>query len=319
MSPELRARVMTSVSGGARGARGERRWRPRLVASLRLLAIVVVASVVAAGLQVRAQRQRELAQGRSELLLEVQRSVSTLTDEDRKLPARVEREVQQHAAATYAGDLLPESLRAEGGLSELLSRPTLYLRGSLDVLARPGGVAEAASTSRTDAFVLCLLQPPAARSEQALRTAARVAQGRGAGMAPTAHVQRLAPVLEVLPLLSGDAQRRIAAAEHAALRDYRKLYELAPVRTALKTVKARQLLLVVDEPGDAKTPAELDGERPHAVRVTLSNLQDRTLQLRFRQQVDPSWLSAATRAEYASGVDSCGLALDLRKALGVGD
>jgi hypothetical protein len=74
--------------------------------------------------------------------------------------------------------------------------------------------------------------------------------------------------------------------------------------------------LVVDEPGDAKAAAELDGERPHAVRVIVTDLASDQLQLRFRHDVDPSWLSAGARAEYASGIDSCALALDLRAALG---
>jgi hypothetical protein len=164
-----------------------------------------------------------------------------------------------------------------------------------------------------------LLDPPSERDEKALRVKARLASTHGTTQAATSHVQRLAPVLEVLPLLSRDSQQRIATADAARLRDYQRLYDVAPVRAALRTAKARQLLLVVDEPGDAKIPAELDGERPHAVRVVLSDLADGTVQLRFRHRVDPSWLSATTRAEYASGVDSCGLALDLRNALARAD
>jgi hypothetical protein len=137
-------------------------------------------------------------------------------------------------------------------------------------------------------------------------------------MEPHAHVQRLAPLLDILPLLGGEWQRKVAEAESAAvLSDYRELIDGAPIAAAVRASKARQLLLVVDEPGDAKTPAELDGERPHAARVVLSNLADGNVSLRFRKQVDPGWLSPSTRAEYATGVDSCALALDLRSALGV--
>ena len=83
----------------------------------------------------------------------------------------------------------------------------------------------------------------------------------------------------------------------------------------MDAAKARQLLAVMDEPGDPKAPAELDGERPHAVRVTLTDLSSGQIRLRYRATVDPSWLSPTTRAEYASGIDGCALAVDLRNAL----
>jgi hypothetical protein len=136
-------------------------------------------------------------------------------------------------------------------------------------------------------------------------------------MQAAAHVERLEPLLQALPLLGPAWQQRVQAAETAsALRGYRKLLEVAPIRAAVRAAKARQLLLVVDEPGDAKAAAELDGESPHAVRVIVTDLASDQLQLRFRHDVDPSWLSAGARAEYASGIDSCALALDLRAALG---
>lgn len=317
MSPELRARVMQSIGGRAQPR--ERRKLPPLMASLRLVSMVVVLGVIALVFQIRAQRQQELDRARAALLLKVRQQASALTVSDRKLPERVNDAVKLHAQAAYVGDSLPQGLRGAGVLAELLALPTVYLRGSREVLSRDGGMAEAAASSWPDAFVLCLLDPPAARTEKELKAKARAAHARGGGMEVSAHVQRLAPVLEVLPLLSRSWQQRIAAAEAPVLHDYQRLYEAAPVQAAVKTTKARQLLLVMDEPGDAKTPAELDGERPHAVRVVLSDLTDGTLQLRFRHDVDPTALSATTRAEYASGVDSCTLALDLRKALGLGD
>ena len=315
MSPELRARVLSSVRGRPR-AGAPQRLSP-VVARLRLVTIAVIVAAVALLLHVRQQRLRQLEQSRAALLQKVQGHAAQLTAPDRQLPTRVERAVERETAATYGGDRLPEALRTQGALAELLTAPTLYLRGPLEALSRAGGVAQVAPGSWTDAFVLCLLEPPDARSEKALRAKARVAHSRAAGES-TAHVQRLAPVLEVLPLLSADWQQRIATSRSAALKDYERLYSLAPVLAALKAVKARQLLLVVDEPGDASTPAELDGERRHAVRVALSDLNDGEVELRFRHDVDPSWLSDATRAEHASGVDSCALALDLRKALGLG-
>jgi hypothetical protein len=315
MSPELRARVLASVSGRARP--GARQRLSPLVARLRLVGIVAVLSVIALVLHVRQERIRQLEQQRATLLATLHVHASGLTADDKKLAGKVESAVQVHAAPAYGGDWLPEPLRKEGTLAELLSLPTLYLRGSLEVLSRAGGVKEAAPESWADAFMLCLLKPPEARTEKALKTKARVAMS-ARGMEAHAHVQRLAPLLDVLPLLGGDWQARVVAAESAAvLSDYRKLIEGAPIRAAVRAAKARQLLLVLDEPGDTKTPAELDGERPHAVRVVLSNLADGNVELRFRKQVDPEWLSASTRAEYAASIDSCALAMDLREALGL--
>jgi hypothetical protein len=67
-----------------------------------------------------------------------------------------------------------------------------------------------------------------------------------------------------------------------------------------------------DEPG----PADLDGERPHHVRVGLFDLKSSAVVLRARKRVDPNWLAAATRSTYASAVDGCDLALDVRSAAG---
>jgi hypothetical protein len=68
----------------------------------------------------------------------------------------------------------------------------------------------------------------------------------------------------------------------------------------------------MDEPGDRSIPAELDGERPHHVRVGLVDLASKKQLLALRRKVDPSWLSPTARAEYASGIDACTLALDVR-------
>jgi len=315
MSPPLAARVLASVRGRPAGdSRGK--LRP-LTALLRLAAFVLLAAVVAIVLYVRQQRVRALEHDRAALLQAMRNQGSALTRSDRELPGKVTAAVAMHAVPAYAGDWLPDELRNERRLTELLALPTLYLRGPLDVLSRAGGVAQAALGSWRDAFVLCLLDPPPARSESALKAKARAALARGSEMQAAAHFERLEPLLQALPLLGPDWQQRVKAAETPrALDGYRKLFEVAPIQAAVRAAKARQLLLVVDEPGDTKAPAELDGERPHAVRVIVTDLASDQLQLRFRHDVDPTWLSQAARAEYASGIDSCALALDLRAALG---
>jgi hypothetical protein len=71
----------------------------------------------------------------------------------------------------------------------------------------------------------------------------------------------------------------------------------------------------MDEPDEAG-PADLDGERPHQVRVALIDLRAGKIVLRTRKRVDPNWLAATTRSNFASAVDGCALALDIRSDLG---
>ena len=76
------------------------------------------------------------------------------------------------------------------------------------------------------------------------------------------------------------------------------------------------MLFAIDEPGEAGVAAELDGERPHQVRIGVVDLAADKVLLRLRRKVDPSWISSNARAEFASGIDSCGLALDVHAAVG---
>ena len=134
-------------------------------------------------------------------------------------------------------------------------------------------------------------------------------------MQATTHVERLAPLLQVLPLLEREWAARVQATESIpALQKLQTLLEAAPFAAGVRTAKARQLLLVADETLTATGPTELDGERAHSVRVSLTDLNDGETRLRYRRSVDPSWLSEATRAQFASGADSCALAMDIRQA-----
>lgn len=308
MSPALAARVQAAVSGR------DAQRRP-LKSLLRVLTFVFVVASVVGVVHFREQRRQKLETQRAELLARLKDAGGTLTRSDRELPTRVAAAISLEVAATYLGDHLPQDLRREARLTELLSQPTLYLRGPLDALSRPERVSEVASSSSKDAFVLCLLAPPEARTEKALRlkASAAYAQSKSAEVSP--HVERLAPLLQALPLMGRDWARRIEVAETAlALQTLQKLVDAAPLAAAVRAAKARQLLLVVDETGAGTGPTELDGERAHPVRVVLTDLASGEARLRFRQSVDPSWLSDQARAQYASGIDSCALAMDLRRA-----
>lgn len=313
MSPALAARVQAAVSGTRAAASGR---KSRLKALLRALTATFVIAAVAITLHFRQQRAARLESQRSELLTELARHAATLNRSDRELPARVGNAVAQHSSAVYAGDLIAPDLRDPVRLSEALASPTLYLRGPLDGLRQPARLVELAASSSKDAFVLCLLSPPEARTEKALRLKASAAYAQGSSMQVTAQVERLAPLLQALPLLGKDWEARVRSAESLpALHTLGELIRAAPLATAVRAAKARQLLLVLDEAGNLASAAELDGERPHAVRVILEDLSRREPRLRYRTQVDPSWLSERARTQYASGIDSCALALDLRQAV----
>jgi hypothetical protein len=306
MSPALAARVQAAVSG---------RQAPRrpLKSLLRILTFAFVVASVIGVVHFRQQRLNELETQRAELLARLKDAGRPLTRADRELPTRVAAALARETSASYLGDLLPHDLRSEARLNEAFSQAMLYLRGPLDALSRPERVSEVASGSSKDAFVLCMLAPPEARTEKALRLKASAAYAQGKSVEVTQHVERLAPLLQALPLLGRDWARRIEVAETAlALHTLQKLVDAAPLAAAVRAAKARQLLLLVDETGSG--PSELDGERAHPVRVVLTDLTSGEARLRFRQTVDPTWLSDHARAQYASGIDSCALAMDLRRA-----
>jgi hypothetical protein len=72
----------------------------------------------------------------------------------------------------------------------------------------------------------------------------------------------------------------------------------------------------MDEPGTSSGLSELDGERPHDVRVAFVDMGAQKVVLRLRKHVDPAWISLEKRPRYAAGLDGCALALDVRESVG---
>ncbi len=314
MAPELRARVEASVSG-RRGSSGSR-LTPRAVMCLRAVAATtVLACVVSIGLSMR-RAEDALASERSAILDRWKQETSGLTPRDRGIMLRVGPWVRR-AAGDYEGDAIDTSLKGESVLNELLRQPLVYVRGPLDRLRTPKGLEETALDSSIDAFALCLLDPPKARSELWLVRRVRSAYSSDGRMREsTARVARLGAAVVGLPFFDEAWARRVQNAEDPKeLAALRRNLERAPLRAAKDAAKATLLLAVLDEPGSREIPAELDGERPHDVRVLLVDLVASKTLIRLRRRVDPNWISEGTRAEFASGVDSCALALDVRAAL----
>ena len=314
MSPEFRARLEANIRGkrvapGARLAPRSRSW-------LRLAAFgVSVAAVIALGMFVRRERA-ELEAARHELVQRVRREAAPLTSEDQRIPERVKTWLERQSGP-YAGDSVAREVRAEAEFTSTLLRSMIYVRGPLNSFQSASGLAESAGTSLKDALVSCLMDPPASRNEKALLVRARTAYGRGShAIDPTEHVVRLRDALAGMPFLGADWLARVRSAETA--RELQRLtrdFERAPLAEAKRAAKAELLLFAMDESPTRPGPVELDGERAHDVRVGLVDLRTQKLLLQLRLPVDPSFISINARAEYASAIDSCALALDVRSAV----
>jgi hypothetical protein len=313
MSPALRARIEASVRG--RKATPGRRGKPFALAMLRMTLVLVFVLAIGSFAMARRRASAELEADRAALLDRFRKQASGLTAEQRSIGERIQGFLEQ-AAGPYPGDAVTSELRA-AGLGATLARSTVYVRGPLQSFTRLSGIRESASSSFGDAFVLCLLDPPSARTEKQLLGRARSALLGGTRVERAApQVARLYHALAGLPYLSPTWEERVKSAQKAReLALLRRDFERAPLEGAKAAAKAELLLYAMDEPGDRSVPAELDGERPHHVRVGLIDLSTKKPLLALRRKVDPSWLSPASRAEYATGIDACSLALDVREAV----
>ena len=129
-------------------------------------------------------------------------------------------------------------------------------------------------------------------------------------------MHRLYDLLAGLPLLEPPWKSRVRKA--TKLRELSHLEDelrLAKPEHTVIAARARLLLLVMDEPTAPGGPTELDGERPHDVRVTLIDLERPSPLLRLRRHVAPGVFSDRGRAGHASSLDSCALSFDVREAV----
>jgi hypothetical protein len=279
------------------------------------LSLVLVVAACVTGVALLRQREKlHVATERHALLERLAAETSRVTLSDQR-SLRRSLVWLERATKTVPEDFIAEELRTPAQLPQRLARPTLYVRGTPDDFASPASVERAALASFPDAFVLCLNDPPAARTEKALLGRTRASYGSRLQTA-AGNVESLRDALITRPFLQDAWRQEVTTAdERRALEHLRRDFERAPFERARSVWAARQLLFVVDEPSDATGPTELDGEKPHAVRVGLVDLATDTLLLHLRMRVDPRWLSDATRTEYARGVDSCALAFDVREKL----
>jgi hypothetical protein len=313
MDPALIARIERSVGGSARPARAKL-VTPRLRNSLLRFAITVgLMGIATTALVARRRYHQEMSRERAVLFDTVHIQNAAITNDERGFMVRVDPWLLGLATA-YEGDIVADELRPPKAFDAVLARPSVYVRGPVSAFTSSAAIAETASASTLDSFLWCLLDPPASRAEKAILSKVRTAYGGGAST--SAHARRLQDAAGGLKQLLSPWEERVHDAPE--LRDLERIKaELAkvPVEETKRAVQAELLIAAMDEP-DETGPADLDGERAHQVRVVVVDLHADKILLRARKRVDPNWLAASTRSTFASAVDGCALALDVRAVVG---
>ena len=312
MDPALVARIERSVGIRPRAARAKPSAGRLRTSLLRLTIAVAVTALATTAILARRRYNQEVARTRASLLDTVHAQGAALTPEERTFMSRVAPWITGLAGA-YEGDIVADELRLPKGIDAVLARPSVYVRGPVAAFGNGNAIADTASASTRDSLVLCLLDPPASRVEKVVLSKVRAVYGGGVNVAE--HVRRLHDAESGLRRILSPWEERIRDAPE--LRDLQHVKaELAevPVVETKRALRAELLIAAMDEPDEAG-PAELDGERPHQVRVALIDLRAGKIVLRTRQRVDPNWLAATTRSNFASAVDGCALALDIRSSI----
>jgi len=315
MPPALAARVLASVRGRevTPGGGGQRAaaWAGKALSLLRL-AVLPVLALLAGSVALRVHRQRQdIEWQRTRILANLRSRGAGSTDDDRRLVERATAWLQAGASA-YEGDLVAPDLRGPGALKAALARPSVYVRGPIEDLADPSKVADVAAVSYRDALLLCLVDPPAARTERAMMAQVRGAYAGSAEVEQrAASVRRLEVAVVGLPFLQPAWEAKVREAEAEDLGGLRREIDRAPIEKAKLAAKSSSLIFAVDEAGEGQGPTEIDGERPHAIRLEVVDLALARVLLRARKRVDPAWISADRRPEYASKLDSCAFAFDV--------
>ena len=315
MDPALVARIEASVSG-RRKRHGGPVLAPRLVSLVRVGVVLAVVGVVYSLLGVRHHEKQEVTRTRAELLGAVHQKASSLSASEQTSVARAEAWLVTFSRS-YDAEIVGDELRAPGALARALAGPLMYVRGAIGAFSSPRRIGEAGATSTKDALLLCLLEPPAARTEKELLGKVFVAYAGGSGMEQrTPNARRLWEAEAGLPILAPAWAARVeAASDPAELAKLKREYEHAPIDAAVRAARSRLLLVAMDEPGEGAGTTELDGERAHWVRLGLVELASERVLLSMRRRVDPSWISLQRKSEYAAGLDSCALAFDVNEAL----
>ena len=314
MDPELALRIEASVRGDKKG--GARGVSPRLVALARVAVVLAIGGAVWGMIRAKRHEQAELEGARQSILAVVTPRASALTPDDRAALVVMDSWLAR-GSARYDGDFVDEGMRAPGALAAVMAKQSVYVRGALGSFVNPARINEAAAASSKDALLLCLTEPPASKQEKVLLGPVRTAyQNAGVVEQHTPNARRLNDARVGLPIMMPDWSARVRAADTAPeLSRLKRELDHTPLDRASAALRAGILIYAMDEPSDGGGPTELDGERAHTVRLGIVDLTTSKLLLRMRKPVDPSFISPARKAEYATGLDSCALVVDVIESL----
>lgn len=308
MNPALRERVEKAVTGGK--ATSPRTVR-RIVAIARVVIVLTFILGVRTFVTARRRDADDLERSRRELLERTSERSRALAAAEAAAVPRIATWLSRLSAPTF-DEVVSDEVRAPGALARKLLEPLVWVRGPFDGFATSERTLETVRASGKDAFVYCLLDPPAQRTEKAVIEKVRLAQSPTSGEERTGHVRRFHDAVVGLPLLAPAwADRVRAAQEQSEITTLRRDWERAPIDRAIAVAKTSLLLVALDEPGDRPGPTELDGERSHVVRIALVDLDAAKVLYASRRRVDPSWISESRRATHAMSMDSCALAFDV--------
>lgn len=313
MNPALAARVEAAVSGTARAGKGSNGPRRLVVSFVRVLLVFLAVFAVRSFLAFRHQEVSELDRSKTALATDWRARSLDLTDAQKDLAGHVSPWLLSESSG-YQGDRIADEL-ARGGLAKVLAEPAVYVRGAIGAFGSPKTTAEAAALSRKDPLLVCLYEPPKGRDEKTVLEQVRAVYMGGADRR-TRNVELLHDALVGLPFLMPPWEAKIGAAKTVPeVTTLRRELEKAPLDAAKRAARATILIYAMDEPGRGDGPVELDGERLHDVRVGIVDLVRNQVLLRLKKTVDPAWISSTARVVYASGLDGCLLALDVRAAI----
>jgi hypothetical protein len=307
MNTALRARVLRAVSSKARAvhhAAGMGMASPfadrqpfRFTKLLPLLVFVLLGGLFAAMV---IHERRALEADRSALLSELEGLRVGLPPGHEGLVAETERLLME--AAAEGPEIIDPSLKSASAFDATMRRPALYVRAPASELSDVRGVDDAARGSDKDAFLVCLMYPPASTSERDLLTKVRGVYFAGAKVdEQTANVRRLTEARLGLAVLAPAFESSVRAApDRNVLKRMRKELQKAPVDLAKKAVGAELFLIVADTKSGA--------------RVTLVDLAAKKTLLRVVRRHEELALSSLG-SSHREELESCSLAFAVRRAV----